>query len=79
MKRIALALGLIAALAFAGTAAAAGPPTTPNGYAGALNMANDNALPGMLNAMSHDNAHGNAGMYCAVYITNGIAAPGSCH
>ncbi len=79
MKQIALALGLIAALAFAGTAAAADPPTTPNGYAGALNMANDNALPGMLNAMSLDNANGNAGMYCAVYITNGIAAPGSCH
>lgn len=79
MKRIALALALIAALALAGTAAAADPPITPNGYAGALNMANGAALPGMLNAMSRNNANGNAGMSCAVSITNGFAEPGSCH
>ena len=41
-------------------------------------MVNTNALAGMLNAMSTNNAHGDAGMFCAVFITNGITAPGDC-
>lgn len=77
MKRIAALLAATAVLAFAG-AAAADPSPTPNGQTGAANMVNTNAAPGMGNAMSNDNANGNAGMYCAVYITNGITAPGSC-
>ncbi len=79
MKRLALALALVATLAFAGTAAAADPPATPTGYAGAANMVNPNALPGMLNAMTQDaNGNGNGGMWCAVYITNGLQAPAGC-
>ena len=79
MKRLALGIALIATLAFAGTAAAADPPTTPTGYAGAANMVNVNARPGMMNAMTHDaNGHGNGGMWCAVYITNGVQAPSTC-
>lgn len=66
-----------AIFAGAGTAAAA-PGPTPNGLTGAANMTNTSALPGMLNAMSVNNRNGDNGMFCAVYITNGVTAPGSC-
>jgi hypothetical protein len=77
MKRISALLATAALLTFAGAAAAA-PGPTPNNLTGAANMVNTNALTGMSNAMSTDNANGNAGMWCAVFITNGLSAPGSC-
>lgn len=54
--------------AFAGSATAA-PSQTPNGYCGALNMAQAwgvGARGGMANAMSVDNPNGNDGMSRAV-------------
>ena len=54
--------------AFAGSAAAA-PSQTPNGYCGALNMAQAagvGAQGGMAHAMSVDNPNGNVGMELAV-------------
>jgi hypothetical protein len=77
MKRILVPLALIATLAFAGTAAAA-PPVTPAGWTGACNMINDNALPGMLNAMTRDNSNGNDGMWGAVYHTTGNTPADGC-
>lgn len=60
-----LALALVAG--FAGSAEASGPKPTPNGYCGALNMANDAALPHMIEAMaSHTAEQGDAGMTTAV-------------
>ena len=84
MKPIKALVAVIPALVFVGAVfagagpAAADPSPTPNGYAGALNMTGINALPGMLNAMSVNNGNGNAGMFCAVYVTNGVTAPGAC-
>ena len=80
MKRISTLLTLVVALAlvaFAGTAAA-DPGPTPSGLTGAANMVNPNALAGMMHAMSVNDPNGNAGMWCAVFITNGAVAPGSC-
>jgi hypothetical protein len=80
LKRISMLFTLVAAfalVAFAGTAAA-DPGPTPSGLTGAANMVNPNALAGMMNAMSRNNPNGNAGMWCAVFITNGVVAPGSC-
>jgi len=80
MKRICTLVAVAAVVvlaAFAGTAAA-DPGPTPNGLTGAANMVNSHAAPGMGHAMSVNNPNGNAGMFCAVYITNGVAAPGSC-
>lgn len=64
-------------LAGAGPAVAA-PGPTPNGAIGAANMVNDHAFAGMMNAMGANNPNGDAGMFCAVYITNGVVAPGAC-
>ncbi|MDA8202144.1 MAG: hypothetical protein M0Z49_05185 [Chloroflexi bacterium] len=77
MKRIVLPLALIATLAFAGTAAAA-PSVTPAGWTGACNMINENALPGMWNAMTHDNPNGSDGMWGAVYHTTGNTPQEGC-
>jgi hypothetical protein len=54
---------IVAAAAFAGSASASSG-LTPNGWCGALNMLQAGA--GMGNAMSRDNANGNAGMFGAV-------------
>ena len=63
-----VALGLAA---FAGSASAAAP-TTPNGYAGALNMLQDpTMLPGSGGAMDHANPNGDAGMFRAVAVSSG--------
>jgi hypothetical protein len=84
MNPIKALLAAIPALAVAGAslvgagAAAAAPRPTPNQLTGAANMVNANALPGMLNAMTRNNGNGDAGMWCAVYITNGVTSPGSC-
>ena len=84
MKRIMSLAAVVPTVTLVGAVfATAGPAdaatrTTPNGYVGALNMIGTNALPGMANAMSVNNPHGNLGMYCAVYVTNGLTAPGSC-
>jgi hypothetical protein len=80
MKKIRGAAALVTAtalLAVAG-AATADPGPTPNGLTGAGNMVNADAASGMANAMSRDNANGNAGMFCAVFTTTGVTAPGSC-
>ncbi len=58
--------------------AAAEPGPTPNGLTGAANMVNEHAYPHMVHAMLVNNANGDAGMWCAVYITNGVVAPGHC-
>lgn len=78
MKRISTLVALAAVLAAFPGAAAAVPGPTPSGYTGAANMVNEHAFTGMMNAMSVNNPNGNAGMWCAVYITNGVADPGSC-
>ena len=82
MKRISTLLTLVVALAlvaFAGTAAADPGPTPKDGLTGAANMTNTNALPGMMHAMTVNiRGNGNAGMWCAVYITNGVVEPGGC-
>ena len=49
-----------------GVGSSSAAPVTPNGFCGALNMVNANALPGMLNAMSRNNPNGDAGMFVAV-------------
>ena len=66
-----------ASLLGVGTAAAA-PGPTPNQLTGAANMVNIHALSGMMNAMTINNPNGDAGMWCAVYITNGVVSPGTC-
>ena len=70
----------IAGAAFAGAgAAAAAPGPTPSGLTGAMNMTNTNAMKtGMPHAMSVNNPNGDTGMYCAVFITNGITPPSTC-
>lgn len=71
-------LAVAGASLFGAGAAAAAPRPTPNHLTGAANMVNVNALRGMLNAMTVNNGNGDAGMWCAVYITNGVTSPGSC-
>ncbi len=71
-KLLILAATAVAALSVGASAGAA--PQTPNGYCGALNMAmawpgGGASVPdggGMQNAMTVDNANGNAGMSTAV-------------
>jgi len=87
MKRLAAVLGtgtLVLALG-TGPAVAAGN-SAANG--GALNMLNDQTMmtvPMVNNekspvaASSAFGSYGNAGMYCAVFITNGIDGPGGCN
>ena len=79
-KRVLVIGGALAlfTLSPATLAAAAPGPTGDEGLIGASNMKNSNALPGMTLAMSVDAAQGNAGMKCAVKITNGSWEPGSC-
>jgi len=61
----AFALGLVG-LGF-GSAEASGPRPTPNELCGALNMANEAALPHMIEAMTlHTADQGDAGMDTAV-------------
>lgn len=70
-----------ACVAAAATAALAAAPAgaLPPGTGGAGNMVNANAVDQMTGtAMTHDDANGNAGMFCAVFITNEITPPGSC-
>ncbi len=74
MKKVLILGATIAATLSVGVATSAATPTTPNGYCGALNMAQ--AWPGgganvpdgggMEHAMSVDNANGNTGMSTAV-------------
>jgi hypothetical protein len=82
MKRIVSTLGSLAVLGFAAlpaSAAAAPGPSGDQGLTGASNMINSNALPGMNNAMtSNVNGNGDAGMFCAVFITSGLTDPGAC-
>ena len=89
MKPIKALLAAIPALALAGAsllgasllgagAAAAAPGTTPNHLTGAANMVNTNARPGMYHAMSVNNSNGDRGMWCAVWITNGVVSPRDC-
>jgi len=61
--------------------ASAQPEPTYNGYVGAGYMTNGNAFQSMLHAMTVNSLHGlgSAGMWCAVYITNAIESPGTCH
>ena len=84
MNPIKTLLTAIPALTLAGTSllgagvAAAAPGPTPNQLTGAANMVNTHALRGMLNAMTVNNPNGDAGMWCAVNITNGVTLPGTC-
>jgi len=63
-----------------GAALSAGPAAASpgNGLVGAANMVNPNASAGMTNAMTLNNPNGVAGMFCAVFVTGGSVAPGSC-
>ena len=68
--RVALVAGLVALslTAFAGSASAA-PGTTPNGHTGACNMLQAygaGAQGGIVNAWSHADANGYAGMWRSV-------------
>jgi len=82
MKRLTATLGVLAVIGLAAlpAAAAATPgPTGDEGLIGALNTTNTHAGAGMGNAMTKNtNGNGDAGMFCAVFITTGSAAPGSC-
>lgn len=84
MTPIKALLAVVPAVAIAGVslagagAAAAAPGPTPSGLTGAANMVNTHAYPGMINAMSVNNPNGDAGMWCAVYITNGVTPPSTC-
>lgn len=78
MKRLITLAGAAALLAVtAGSAAADG---------GALNMLNDRTMMTvpMVNNTLHANtsstygSYGNAGMFCAVFITSGSVLPGGC-
>jgi hypothetical protein len=82
MKRVASILGSLAVLGLAAlpAAAAATPgPSGDQGLTGASNMVNTHALSGMNNAMTRNvNGNGDAGMFCAVFITTGVTDPGTC-
>jgi hypothetical protein len=75
MRRATTILGSVLVLGVAGlpgSAGASGPPTTPNGYVGALNMLMDPTMaPGTGGAMDVDNAHGDAGMFHAGCVSAG--------
>ena len=77
MKRIALALGLIAALAFAG-AAAAEPSVTPNGWTGSCNMVTGAVKGGLSTAWAHENLNGWDGKWRSVYVTTGNTPADGC-
>ena len=77
MKRISIALGLIAAFAFAGTAAAA-PSVTPNGFTGACNMVVAYLDGGLGTAFANENPNGWDGKWHAVYLTTGNTAEDGC-
>ena len=77
MKRIALALGLIAALAFAGTAAAE-PSVTPNGWTGSCNMLTGFIKGGLGTAFAHENLNGWDGKWRSVYVTTGNTEQDGC-
>lgn len=67
-KFLVLAAMIVAALSVGvGSASAATGPAQGTGYTGACNMLL--AGSGMANAMSRDNAQGNAGMYRAVAVS----------
>ena len=74
MKKVLILAATVAAALSVGVATSAATPTTPGGYCGALNMlhawpgggGNVPAGGGMQNAMTVDNANGNAGMFTAV-------------
>ncbi len=78
MKRIALALALVASLAFAGTAAAGDPPTTPTGWTGSCNMLNGYLNGGLANAFAHENVNGWDGKWGSVYQTTGNTQQDGC-
>jgi hypothetical protein len=75
MKRLtalAASLALLGLAALPGSAGASGPPTTPNGYAGAMNMLQDPTMaPGAGGAMDHANPNGDAGMFHATCVSAG--------
>lgn len=77
MKRLSvLGAGAVLALSLcAGPAAAAGN-SAANG--GALNMLNDPTMA-TVPMVHNENGNGNAGMFCAVFITNDLASPGGCN
>jgi hypothetical protein len=66
LKKIAIVAAAVGTSLALGVSASTAAPVTPNGLCGAANMTNAHALPGMLNAMSLDNANGVAGMFIAV-------------
>ena len=74
MKKVLILAATVAAALSVSVATSAATPTTPGGYCGALNMvhawpgggANVPDGGGMENAMSVNNANGNAGMSTAV-------------
>jgi len=74
MKKMLILAATVAAALSVGVATSAATPTTPGGYCGALNMvhawpgggANVPDGGGMQNAMTVNNANGNAGMATAV-------------
>jgi len=66
LKKLAIVAGALGTSLALGVSASTAAPVTPNGLCGAANMTNAHALPGMLNAMSLDNADGVAGMFVAV-------------
>ena len=64
-----LALGMTA---LPGIAGASAPPTTPNGYVGALNMLQDPTMaPGTGGPMDVNNPQGDAGMFHAACVSAG--------
>ncbi|HEU4978194.1 MAG TPA: hypothetical protein VFT42_04810 [Solirubrobacteraceae bacterium] len=74
-----LAATCLATVAAAAPAAAPAVASPSNGLVGAANMVNDAAAGHMTGtAMTRNDANGDAGMFCAVYITNGVVAPGAC-
>lgn len=70
LKRLTVLAAGVCTAASVATAVAAAAPVTPNGYCGAANMVNPNALPGMMNAMFGNGAGaGNTEMSAAVART----------
>lgn len=84
MKRLAALLGMATLLAVAG----GGPAAAAGSNGGALNMLNDPTMwtvPMVNNtksptaASSAYGSYGNAGMFCAVFVSNGTTSPGGCN
>jgi hypothetical protein len=75
MRRLAAIEGTVALLGLAalpGSAGAMAKHTTPNGYAGAMNMLQDPTMaPGTGGAMDRDNANGTIGMFHATCVSAG--------